>query len=468
MDETTHGETAGATPAGSGTGHATTHHRRRRALWIGVPVAVVAIGAVVTSLALIAPGTAVAGVSVGGMTPAAAATAIRTRLGDTRVDVTADGAHATLSAAQLGATVDAAALAQQAERQHPAWNVTSWFAHSGAGTVTVNAAVADAALQHAAPTTFHAARDAAVRFDAHTGAFVAVPGRSGAGVDTARLAASLQAALRAGDRTATLSASSQTVAPAVTTATATAEAASLNAMAAEAGFYVGDQRAVPVTPAMLASWLTVTPRGHGFHVTVDRAAVASAVAALPAKINRAPQNGTDITTTTGTVIFTQTPTLAGRTLGSTTGVAAAYATRLAAGDGTYRLPVTTTPATTTKISRNIVVSLTHQTASLYQNGTLVKQYPISSGKPSTPTAAGSYHIFAKVPLQNMGCGPTSAYCTTNVPWVSYFYPNVGFHGAYWNHDLGTPLSHGCINMRGAAAKFVYDWAPIGTQVLVEK
>ncbi len=43
--------------------------KRRLWLWIGIPVAVVAAGMGAASLVLIAPGTAIAGVDVGGLTP---------------------------------------------------------------------------------------------------------------------------------------------------------------------------------------------------------------------------------------------------------------------------------------------------------------------------------------------------------------------------------------------------------------
>ena len=41
-----------------------------------------------------------------------------------------------------------------------------------------------------------------------------------------------------------------------------------------------------------------------------------------------------------------------------------------------------------------------------------------------------------------------------------------FHGTYWHSNFGYPMSHGCINMITEDAKWLYDWAPIGTEVEV--
>ena len=101
---------------------------RRLWLWIGVPVAVVAAGLVATSLVIIAPGTAVAGVSVGGLTAGAAADAIAQRLARTTIVLTGQGDEAEITGADLGASVDARALADEAFATHPAWNPSTWFA----------------------------------------------------------------------------------------------------------------------------------------------------------------------------------------------------------------------------------------------------------------------------------------------------------------------------------------------------
>jgi hypothetical protein len=42
--------------------------------------------------------------------------------------------------------------------------------------------------------------------------------------------------------------------------------------------------------------------------------------------------------------------------------------------------------------------------------------------------------------------------------VQYFYEDYGFHGTYWHNNFGHPMSHGCVNMTNADAKWLFDWA----------
>jgi len=88
---------------------------------------------------------------------------------------------------------------------------------------------------------------------------------------------------------------------------------------------------------------------------------------------------------------------------------------------------------------------------------------VSTGLPGTPTVTGRYSIYQKAASQAMS-GP--GYYLPNVPWVMYFYRGYSFHGTYWHNNFGHPMSHGCVNMRTPDAKWLYDWAPIGTLVVV--
>ena len=42
------------------------------------------------------------------------------------------------------------------------------------------------------------------------------------------------------------------------------------------------------------------------------------------------------------------------------------------------------------------------------------------------------------------------------------------HGTYWHNNFGHPMSHGCVNMTNEDAKWLYEWAPRGTLVLVQE
>ena len=115
----------------------------------------------------------------------------------------------------------------------------------------------------------------------------------------------------------------------------------------------------------------------------------------------------------------------------------------------------------TNPSHWIDVDLTKQTLTMMDGNTAVKTFIISSGKKSTPTPTGTFHIYAQTADQSMG-----GY--KHVKWCSWFYPNYALHTAYWHNSFGTPVSHGCVNLREADAKQVYDWISVGSTVVIHK
>ncbi len=104
------------------------------------------------------------------------------------------------------------------------------------------------------------------------------------------------------------------------------------------------------------------------------------------------------------------------------------------------------------------------------------EYQVSSGKRGYETPNGEYSIWTKIPRQKMSGGSKEKgtyYYLPNVPNIMFFYnektPKIrGFaiHGAYWHNKFGGPVSHGCINMNPAESKVLYDWAEVGTKVII--
>jgi LysM repeat protein len=113
--------------------------------------------------------------------------------------------------------------------------------------------------------------------------------------------------------------------------------------------------------------------------------------------------------------------------------------------------------------KRIIVVLHEQRVFAYQDGQLVRDVLVSTGLPGTPTVTGTFHIYVKYTAQLM-VGPD--YYLPNVPWVMYFYQGYSFHGTYWHHNWGHPMSHGCVNMPTDEALWLYNWAPVGTEVTV--
>ncbi len=111
----------------------------------------------------------------------------------------------------------------------------------------------------------------------------------------------------------------------------------------------------------------------------------------------------------------------------------------------------------------IDVNLSAQSLVAYEGNTPVYWVTVSTGLPGTPTVTGQYHIYVKY-LSQLMYGP--GYYLPDVPYVMYFYLGYGIHGTYWHNNFGHPMSHGCVNTPTSDAKWLYEWAPVGTLVNV--
>jgi lipoprotein-anchoring transpeptidase ErfK/SrfK len=109
----------------------------------------------------------------------------------------------------------------------------------------------------------------------------------------------------------------------------------------------------------------------------------------------------------------------------------------------------------------IDIDLTNQRAYAYQGKNMLNAFIVSTGTWQHPTVTGQYNIYVKYLYADMA-GP--GYYLPNVPYVMYFYKGYGIHGTYWHNNFGTPMSHGCVNLRTEDAAWVYNWSSIGTVV----
>ncbi len=113
----------------------------------------------------------------------------------------------------------------------------------------------------------------------------------------------------------------------------------------------------------------------------------------------------------------------------------------------------------------IDVDLSQQRVFAYEGDQIVETFLVSTGTYLTPTVTGQYKIYVKYRAANMS-GP--GYFLPDVPYVMYFFESYGLHGTYWHHNFGTPMSHGCVNLRTKDAKWLFDWASVGTLVYVHR
>jgi lipoprotein-anchoring transpeptidase ErfK/SrfK len=131
-------------------------------------------------------------------------------------------------------------------------------------------------------------------------------------------------------------------------------------------------------------------------------------------------------------------------------------------------PASATASVPTHTGKWIFVNLTQQHLYAYDGTTLVTDLAVSTGTAANPTPVGSFTIQQRLVSQRM-VGP--GYDLPNVPYVQYFgneqlswQEGYSLHGAYWHHNWGHPMSHGCVNLPTDFAAWIYDWASLGTPV----
>ena len=124
--------------------------------------------------------------------------------------------------------------------------------------------------------------------------------------------------------------------------------------------------------------------------------------------------------------------------------------------------------------RWVVVNLTHQRVYAYEHTKQVFTDLISSGLSDKGLSTkGVFAIAKRVANETMDSttigypvGHPKYYKLENVLYTQYYNGGEALHYAWWHNNFGIPQSYGCINMRLATAKYFWDWAGIGTPVVV--
>jgi hypothetical protein len=113
----------------------------------------------------------------------------------------------------------------------------------------------------------------------------------------------------------------------------------------------------------------------------------------------------------------------------------------------------------------IEIDISDQKLTAWQGDVAVFETIVSTGKPGWRTLPGTFAVYRKYEETRM---TGIDYDTPDVPWTMYYSGGFAIHGAYWHNNFGTPVSHGCVNLRVPEAKALYEWAPMGTEVVVNQ
>ena len=143
--------------------------------------------------------------------------------------------------------------------------------------------------------------------------------------------------------------------------------------------------------------------------------------------------------------------------------------RLRIPSGGSTAPAPSAPAAT-GASKRIVVDLSAQRMYVYQNGQMIWNWVVSTGRPGQETAVGHYKVLNRIP---------NAYASTwglQMPyWLGIYWAGRlqnGIHAlpiqangtVLWDGYLGQRVSFGCIILSTQNAATLYNWAPVGTPV----
>lgn len=122
----------------------------------------------------------------------------------------------------------------------------------------------------------------------------------------------------------------------------------------------------------------------------------------------------------------------------------------------------------TSSDKEIIVSLENQDLTYFEGTKMLGEFKISSGLKDTPTPPGQYTVLKKKPVVDYK-GPN--YDFPNTKWNLMFKEtnslNYYIHGAYWHHNFGHPMSHGCVNVSYADMEPLYNWADVGTKIIIQ-
>jgi hypothetical protein len=112
--------------------------------------------------------------------------------------------------------------------------------------------------------------------------------------------------------------------------------------------------------------------------------------------------------------------------------------------------------TVDSIPKVVLISLRVQAFGAYENGSLARWGPISSGGPNAPSRAGLYFVCWKARLH-----VSTEDTTWIMPWTVNIDPDIGT--ALHQYSLpGLPASHCCIRLLEEDAAWIYDWVSTWT------
>jgi len=123
------------------------------------------------------------------------------------------------------------------------------------------------------------------------------------------------------------------------------------------------------------------------------------------------------------------------------------------------------------LSSHVVINLPSRMLELYSGNTLIKEYSVAVGKPSTQTPLGEFSIYDKE-VNPTWISPHDGVEVESGPnnplgyrWMEFF-PLYGVHGTNVPSSIGQAASNGCIRMKEDDVEELFDTLPMGTPIKI--
>ncbi len=122
--------------------------------------------------------------------------------------------------------------------------------------------------------------------------------------------------------------------------------------------------------------------------------------------------------------------------------------------------------------KRIVVDISEQRLYAYQGDSLIYNFVASTGQPGLDTLVGQFKVISKIPnAYNYDYGLTMPH------WLGIYWAGSLENGIHalpiqggqrlWSGYLGSRISWGCIVLGTEAARKLYNWAEMGTPVIIQ-
>ncbi|MCI1934995.1 MAG: L,D-transpeptidase [Bifidobacteriaceae bacterium] len=433
-------------------------------------------------------GVSFAGESVTGKTSDELAQLVESKVSDTSFVVSTDeGKSVTASYEDLGVTPKVKATVDKllnAKGTNPFTRINPFDKAQVALVASMDDSVLQEYLTSSLVDSDSQIVNPSVTYDAEANTFLASEGKSGEGIATDAVKKAISTSYAQPAASAKVSVEVTEKKSSISYATAQTAAAEANArLSRTLVISNGSAKKFTVPAAKIGEWTDVKADSDTGTLTVsyDTEAIASYLKkTLPTELKQKKVDQENLVTPAGTKLLVKVTGVNGvevvntsdavqkvtQALQNNTDVSATVSTKVVK----YSTKDTQVPHNFDVENGDpwLQVNLSKQTVTAYRGTTKVKSFLMSSGVATSERQSdtGTFYVWHKTTSQTM-TGP--GYVTPNVKWVSYYNGGEAFHGAPWNPTgiaLGIPKSHGCINMSISDAEWVYNFAPIGTKVVV--